>query len=166
MKISMLVDFQILQKINGEYIPISKKKVDSLSIGGYYFIINGKAVPFDWDAFEGDEENNIFSFETGYGFMFNDFELSDCYDEDYEALGISRENITARFLASAERIDEFHINFINENGDEVDLGNNNDEDYRIKILEIVFVDIETEKEYKVEQKVLDDYNKGILKEIF
>lgn len=154
MKISMNVDLQILY--NG--VPLNKRTANSVSIGGYYFIINGNEIPFDWDAFAGDEENNIFSFQTGYGFLFDDFELSDCYDEDYEALNLTRESITAEFLASVEKINEFHINFINENDKEIDLGYNDDEQYKIKIMLIEFVDVNTGNVYKVNQNVIDKYN--------
>ena len=160
MKISMYAKFQILKNINGSLTPLTKEDADSVSIGGYYFIINGKEIPFDWDAFSGNEENGIFEFDTGYGFIFNDFELSDCYDEDYEKLGMTREDITAEFLASVEEIGEFHINFIDVDGNEIDLGYNDDEQYKIKLVEIIFTDMETEKGYKVKQEVLDEYNKG------
>ena len=160
MKISMYAKFQILKNINGSLTPLAKEDADSVSIGGYYFIINGKEIPFDWDAFSGNEENGIFEFDTGYGFIFDDFELSDCYDEDYEKLSMVREDITAEFLASVEEIGEFHINFIDVDGNEIDLGYNDDEQYKIKLVEIIFTDIETEKGYKVEQEVLDKYNKG------
>lgn len=163
MKISMCVTFQILENKNGRLIPLSKKEVTSLSIGGYYFVINGKEIPFDWDAFCGDEEDNIFEFETGYGFLFNDFELSDCYDEDYETLGIVRENMTAAYLASVDEITEFHVNFINENNKECDLGTNRDiERYKIKLLEIIFTDVETQTDFKVMQEAIDKYNKGAI----
>ena len=160
MKISMCASFQVLENKNGALILLSKNEVTSLSIGGYYFVIQGKKIPFDWDAFSGDEENNIFEFETGYGFLFNDFELSDCYDDDYAALGIARDDITASCLASVEEIEEFHINFINKEDDECDFGANSDiERYKLKLLEIVFTDIATGAEFKVKQEVLDKYNK-------
>jgi hypothetical protein len=159
MKISMYTTFHILENKNGKLVPLSKKEVSSLSIGGYYFVINGKEIPFDWDAFCGDEEDNIFEFETGYGFLFNDFELSDCYDEDYEVLGIARENITAAYLSSVDEITEFHINFIDEDGDECDLGSNASiERYKIKLLEITFTNVDTGDGYDVRQEVLDRFN--------
>lgn len=159
MRISMYVKFQILQNKNGNLIPLSKTETQGLCIGGYYFTINGMDVPFDWDAFSGGEKNNIYEFETGYGW-FNDFELSDCYDGDYEELGITRENITAEFLASVERINEFHMDFEDEDGIIIDLGWNDDEEYKIVLLEIIFTDLNTGEEYNVKQKVLDEYNKG------
>lgn len=165
MKISMLVDFQILQKINGNYIPLSNKEVRSVLIGGFGFEINGNSIPFDWDAFYGVEHNKVFQFQTGKGMFFDDYEISDCYDESFEELGITRENITAEFLASVEHINEFYVDWCDENdnecqGGDYEINGDNNEEYRIKILEMIFVDIETEKEYKVKQEVLDAFNKG------
>lgn len=59
MEISMLVEFRILQKINGKYIPISNKEAKAVSIGGFGFEINGEEIPFDWDAFTGTESDNV-----------------------------------------------------------------------------------------------------------
>lgn len=163
MKIMMNAKFQILKNINGKLIPTSKDEISSLSIGGYYFVIHGKEVTFDWDAFCGDEKDNIFDFTTGYGFLWNDFELSDCYDEEYKRLGIAREDITAKFLSEVDKIEEFHIDFIDEDDDECDLGNNADiEEYKIKLLDITFVDMETEDSFDVRQDVLDKFNEVIL----
>ena len=162
MKITMDATFQILENKNGQLVPLSKKEVLGLSIGGYYFVISKKEVPFDWDAFCGDEEDNVFSFTTGYGFAWNDFELSDCYDEDYELLGIKREDITAEYLASVDEIKEFHINFINESDEECDFGSNTDIDrYKVRMIEIVFTDIE-DNTFKVRQEVLGKFNEGAI----
>ena len=108
MRISMYIKFQILKDSK----PLTKANIPMLSIGGYEFLINGNAVPFDWDAIAGNEKNGIFEFDTGYGFLCNDFELGDYFDEDYARIGITRENITAEFLASAEKINEIHINVV------------------------------------------------------
>lgn len=161
MRISMYLRFQLFAKENGNLIMLTKEKTNGLSIGGYYFVINGKEIPFDWDAFSGDEEDGIFEFETGYGW-FKDFELSDCYDSDYEQLGISRADITAEFLASVEQIKEVHMNFVDDNGDECDFGwNETSEDFKIKLLMVTFSDIDNDKEYIVNQKVLDKFNEGV-----
>lgn len=161
MKISMCLRFQLFAKENGNLTMLTKEKTSGLSIGGYCFVINGKEVPFDWDAFSGNEENGVFEFETGYG-LYNDFELSDCYDSDYEKLGISRDDLTAKFLASPEQIKEVHMNFIDENGDECDFGWNEDsEDFKIKLLEVSFSDLDNLEEYTVNQEILDKFNKGV-----
>jgi hypothetical protein len=160
MKISMYLKFQLFSKENGNLIQLTKEQTNSLSIGGYCFVIGGKAIPFDWDAFSGGEEGGVYEFDTGYGW-FNDFELSDCYDRGFERLGISRDDITAEFLASAEQINEIHMNFVDENDDECDFGcNDSDEDFKIKLLEIILTDIDNDKEYKVSQEVLDKFNEG------
>lgn len=161
MKISMYIKFQLFAKENGNLTMLTKEKTNGLSIGGYYFVINGKDIPFDWDAFSGDEEDGIFEFETGYGW-FKDFEISDCYDSDYEQLGISRKDLTAEFLASVEQIKEVHMNFVDDNGDECDFGWNEDtEDFKIKLLMVTFSDIDNDKEYIVRQEVLDKFNEGV-----
>lgn len=161
MKISMYLKFQLFTKNNGNLIMLTKEDTNGLSVGGYYFIINGKEIPFDWDAFSGTEDSGVFEFETGYG-LYNDFDLSECYDEDYDQLGISRTDITAEFLASVEQIKEVHMNFIDKNDEECDFGWNEDtEDFKIKLLEISFTEIESDKEYKVRQEVLDKFNEGV-----
>ena len=96
--------------------------------------------------------------------FFDDYEISDCYDESFEEIGMSREDVTAEFLASVEHINEFYVNFEDINGNECGCGeydeNRNDKEYRIKILEMGFVDMKTEEAYKVNQEVLEAYNKG------
>lgn len=139
----------------------TNKRTDKWFIYWWLLFRNwGKAIPFDWDAFSGGEEDGIYEFDTGYGW-FNDFELSDCYDGSFKELGISRDDITAEFLASTERINEIHMNFIDENDDECDFGcNDEEEDFKIKLLEVALTDIDNNKEYRVSQDVLDKFNKG------
>lgn len=164
MKISMIVDFQILEKRNKKYVPVTKDNISNLSVGGYTFEIGDNAIPFDWDASSGNENNGIFHFETGWGPFFNDFELPDYFDDDYEEMGIKREEISAKFLASVDRIQEFFLGFDDDNGDECTAGwysdNANDGFYKVKLLSMSFEDIETAERYQVPNEVLDRYNKG------
>ena len=164
MKISMIVDFQILERRNKKYVPVTKDNISCLSIGGFTFDIEDNAVSFDWDASSGDEENGIFHFETGWGPFFNDFELTDCFDDDYEEMGIKREEISAEFLASVHHIQEFFIGFDDENGDECTAGwysdNSKDGFYKVKLLSMTFEDMESTERYQVLSEVLDKYNKG------
>lgn len=164
MKISMMVDFQILERRNKKYVPVTRDDISNLSIGGYTFEIGDNSVPFDWDASSGSEENGVFHFETGCGPFFNDFELPDYYDDDYEENGIKREDISAEFLASVHHIDEIFVNFDDENGDEWGIGwysdNAKDRSYKVKLLSMSLEDIETAKRYQVPSEVLDKYNKG------
>ena len=88
------------------------------------------------------------------------------HDKTYEEIGINKEDITAEFLASTTHIDEFYVDFEDNNEETQQLGecyqnNDDDEQYKIKILEMKFIDINTGDEYYVKQNVLDDYNNGI-----
>ena len=162
-KISMVADFQLLKKNGAGYTTLTKDDVSSLSCGGYSFRIGGKLIPFDWDAAACNEENGVFSLETGYGPFFNDFEIPDYWDEEYAAMGISRNDITAEFLASVEEVDDFYLNFETADEEECDCGNNTtpESDFRIKLLTMSFVDRDTSNTYEVSKDVLEKFNNGI-----
>jgi hypothetical protein len=143
---------------------MSNKEAQSVSIGGFSFEIGEYTIPFDWDAFYGSEENCVFMFETGRGLFWNDYEISECYDETYEDIGIKREEITAEFLASVSHIDEFYVDFEDVDGKEHGVGwyadNTKDTQYKINIIGMSFLDLMTQNEYSVTQNVIDKYNKG------
>lgn len=164
MDISMIVNFQILKNKNGNFVPISNEEAKCISIGGFSFEIGDNTIPFDWDAFYGVENDLVFQFETGTGMFWSDYEISDCYDEQYEEIGIKKADITAEFLASVHHIDEFFVDFDDTDGKEQGIGwfadNNNDSQYKINILQMSFLDLATQNEYHVKQEVLDKYNKG------
>lgn len=164
MEISMIVSFQILKNNNGNYLPLSNKEAQSVSVGGYSFEIGDYLIPFDWDAFYGSEENNVFHFETGRGLFFNDYEISDCYDEIYDDIGITRGEITAEFLASTTHIEEFFVYFDDSDGMDHCFGwyvdNADNPQYKINIMEMALMDVNTGKEYLVVKEVIDKYNKG------
>lgn len=166
MDISMVGKFQILEKRKGKFAPLTSDDVFNLSIGGYSFEINDDLIPFDWDAYSCNEENGIFSFETGRGPFFNDYEIPDYFDEEYEEIGITREEITAEFLASTESIEDFFVNFDDRNEKEHGIGwcvdNVNSSQYKINIIEILFTDIETGNEYQVSNEVINNYNCGVI----
>lgn len=162
----MIGKFQILEKHKGKFVPLTTDDVRNLSIGGYSFEINDDLIPFDWDAYSCNEENGIFSFETGCGPFFNDYEIPDYFDEEYKEIGLTREEITAEFLASAHSIEDFFVNFDDRNGKEHGIGwcadNVNSSQYKISIIEILFVDIETRSEHQVSNKVISNYNCGVI----
>ena len=163
-KISMIGSFQILKKQAGEFIPLTSDDVLSMSIGGYSFEINEDLIPFDWDAFSASEENGIFSFETGRGPFFKDYEIPDYWDEEYNEIGITREEITAEFLASVSHIEDFFVNFDDRDEKEHGIGwfadNVNSSQYKVNILELAFVNVSTYEEYPVSKEVISRYNKG------
>lgn len=167
MRISMSTDFYILKNVgNGVFVPVDDKDIEDVSIGGYEFHVGDMSVPFDWEAYEGGwDRNGFYSFSTGRGWFFNNFELDTCYDEHYAEIGLKRENVTAAFLASAHHIEEFYINFVGKDGKECEAGDwkaNGDADapYRLMLLQVSFEDVDAEKTYPVDPKVIDAFNKG------
>lgn len=156
MEISMQVEFNILKN----NVQLTRQEIEGLSIGGYSFVINDNLIPFDWDAFSGNESKNGFRFHTGYGF-FNDFELSDCYEDDYAELGLTREDITAEFLASVEKIDEFNVEFYDGEDDIIIGDNKGSSEYKINIISMAFLDMDNDKLYDVANNVIAEFNKGV-----
>lgn len=160
----MIGKFQILEKRKRKFVPLISDDIFNLSIGGYSFEINDDLIPFDWDAFNVSEENGIFNFETGRGPFFNDYEIPDYFDEEYKEIGLTREEITAEFLASTHCIEDFFVNFDDYNGKEHGIGwcvdNVNSSQYKINIIELLFVDVKTLSEYPVSKEVISKYNKG------
>ena len=161
MRISMIITFSLFEKVGNKLYVLTKEAVNGLSIGGYCFNIDGKDVYFDWDSFSGTEKDGIFRLQTGNGGLIKDYELSDCYDEMYEKMGLSRNQITAKFLASVKEIKEIHINFIDINDDECNFGcNDQDEHFLMEIKEICFVDMDATIGgiYSVSQEVINNFN--------
>ena len=168
MKIFMTSKFKLFELENGVYKPLNKNLVDGLCVGGFSFTVDGKSVSFDWDAFMCNEEDSVFTYESGYGFLFNDHELSDCFEDDWAAIGLSRSDITPEFLASASAIEDFHINFVDACDDEVDLGDNvqygseNQLECKIELINISFAD-EDGSEYVMKDDVLKRFNLGYIR---
>lgn len=164
--ISMIGSFQILKKQDKEFVPLTSDDVFSMSVGGYSFEINEDLIPFDWDAFSASEEDGVFSFETGRGPFFNDYEIPDYWDEEYKEIGITREEITAEFLASVGHIEDFFVNFDDSDGKEHGIGwfadNVNSSQYKVNILDLAFVNVETADEYPVSKEVVNKYNHGVM----
>lgn len=170
MKVYMTARFQILRKQqDGTYLPISRDQLRYLSVGGFYFIVDGNEIPFDWDAAATSEvEDCVFEYESGYGPFFNDHEISDTFEQTLRSLGLCMENLTAKFLASASKIVEFHVYIDDLETDNISFGivednANDNSNYRVKINSIEIAD-DTEpdnaKPYVVAQSVIDNYNRG------
>ena len=87
----------------------------TLMFGGYAVttVINGKElrVPFDWvSCVATNQDDETILVEAGETTCFGGGPvLYDCYDKEYEKLGIKRSDLTAKVLAAAKSIDEFHV---------------------------------------------------------
>lgn len=157
MKISMHAEFQILK----DGIPLAKDDVNSLSVGAYEFVIDGKTVPFEWEDYIVNERDGIFIAETGESWFGRQYELADYYYEDYHRMNLPIDAITAEFLANVNIINDFHVNFEDDNGDEVDIGDNITNDkYKVFLHNIYFEDMDTHGQYSVRLFVLDNFNTG------
>lgn len=168
-KVSMRVDFRILKKHGETFgIPVyaSLRKGDLngyLPIEGFTFTINGSEVPFDFNASSCGETLGIFHYESGEGEFFDEFGLSDVYDGELEKMSISRRDLTAEFLASASKINEFRLEFeMNNESNEVFWSRKNegkDPEYKVELLYVSFKDMDTEEEFAVRSSVLATFNR-------
>lgn len=129
-----------------------------LDLGGYTFIINNMEIPFDFDAFGYNIENRdgkaYVNYESGIGMAFNNYELDECFDDEYKLLGLTKKDITAKFLSSASEISEFYIGHEYRNNVNKKLEN-------LKIEYIQFQDCETKEVFKVSEDVINDFNKKL-----
>lgn len=165
-KMRMVAKFEIL-KDNGTGIFDTidfDRKSDVVTPGGFNFCINNQDISFDFPTFSCLRVDNYFKYESGYGSVYHDFTLDSCYDEEYERLGIDLSDITAEFLASASRINEFYIDYSSYFHDkEFGIGENDaHSNYRIKILSIDFIDINGDeaKSYSVKPEAIQAFNNG------
>ena len=156
MKMIMTARFKLLQK--GCEAPLTEDDIGDMSIGGFNFTVDGKTFGFDFDASACSMvEPGIFEYESGYGPFFNDFEISEDFEEEIREAGLERLNLSAEFMASVERIDEFFVWFTDKDDTkECDNGGN---DYYVELLWINFTDRDTVKGYDVKEKVIKKYNK-------
>lgn len=162
MAIRMYANFKIckLNKDRGQYEDLCFEQTGVFAPGGFVFEINGKDIPFDFaDVRCGNAVG-------GEGFVYDTmFEEPDpYYDDDLAEMGLSRADLTAEFLASVSRIKDFHINFEDENGVEVDLGRDEENTagapYRIELQGIGFYNKDDAACHEVRQDVLNAFNNG------
>lgn len=112
----MLKMFVVLEgQIGGLSIKDYTKSDKGLGFGGYCFQIpiNGNVmnIPFDFQGFAANvQDDGTLLLEAGADTFFgHNGELDDCYDQEYEKLGITRDDLTAKVLASVMQIEEFVI---------------------------------------------------------
>lgn len=97
---------------------------DNISVGGFFAIVNGRGIPFDFDITScGVEKINDTQYkchyESGEDGYFKDPYISDCYTTEYLQMGLDREDITADFLASASELREFYVVCWDEQSNEI-----------------------------------------------
>jgi len=133
---------------------------DDFSFNGGIFCINEKYIPFDFEGWRAnifeDKNGQYIQMRTkGAGLFFDvcniDYEV---YKDGYKALGLENKDITAEFLAAAEKIlkYDFHI----EKEFEMECN-----DYT---LESVAFSNELGNEYSLPPKMIADFNQNLLKQ--
>ena len=164
MKMSLLADFRLYKRDaerSNVFTQLTSDDLDDLSVGGFAFVVNGHSIPFDWDAHSCSEENGVFHLETGWGPFFNDFEIPGYWDEEYAKIGLSREQITAEFLASTTEIEDFYISMFDEEADDdAGIGNNADTnaEFYIELIAISIEERETGDSHDVDENVIKAFN--------
>ena len=171
MKVQMTAQFQILRAMpDGSWEPQSNNELSWMSVGGFCFVVDGKKVRFDWDAEATTQvQTGVYEYESGYGPFFNDHEISADVDEDLNAVGLSRSDLSAKFLASATEIEEFHISLDDRlSYDDISIGMCEDNAnagaaFHVRLLSVTFTDDihdDGEEPFMVPQSVIDCYNRG------
>ena len=128
---------------------------DNISVGGFFAIVNGRGIPFDFDVTSCDVEKINDTqykchYESGEGGYFKDPYISDCYTTEYLQMGLEREDITADFLASASELREFYVVCWDEQNNEIMPS-------AVRISDITFLN-GTLQAFSVAQPVIDAFN--------
>lgn len=128
---------------------------DNISVGGFFAIVNGRGIPFDFDITRCDVEKINDTqykchYESGEDGFFKDPYISDGYTTEYLQMGLDREDITADFLASASELREFYVVCWDEQNNEIMPS-------AVRISDITFLN-GTLQEFPVAQPVIDAFN--------
>lgn len=133
---------KITALLSGINFNLMKDRMYIDDIGGFIFTVNINnsilEIPFDFTTYTA----NITS--EGDLLITSGDELDECYCEEYKNLGISIELLSAKLLASAVDINEFHINFVELDDNEYE---------KIYIKEIVFE--ESNLKYQMNSNVVN-----------
>ena len=126
-------------------------------LGGYTFKIKEMEVPFDFHSYayncEYDKDNSrmCLAYESGKGVAYNEYEIDECYNDEYKKLKLDKNAITAEFLSKVDEILEIEIDyscvFLKEKLED------------IKFEYITFEDLATGKIYSVDSNVVKQFNK-------
>lgn len=137
---------------------------DQISIGGFTVCTKDGEIPFDFDKSEysickekGYVLNNMIKGRMErhqapnpeFRVHYEGSILSECYDEDYQQLGLKREDITAEYLSKAEKLEDFFVMCWDENDNEIIP--------KIYVHSIVFID-ENATEFRVRSYPLLDFS--------
>lgn len=114
-EVIMLMQFTTL-------VPIKKEDLGRIEIGGFTFTINDKEIAFDFDAIgytpiQNPDGTLTTEYTSGQGVLFNDYDLSKDYFDEYRRQGIDPATLTAQVMANPDQIDEIYIAFMDKCGE-------------------------------------------------
>ena len=122
-------------------------------IGGFEVRVPGykELIPFDFEAtVKRCNEDGTFSFGNWDGLAFREFDVDPCHEDDWVENGLRKEDITARLLASAEKLNDFYFAVY-------DMEDNSIPCF-LEVLEMNFTD-EKNMCYSILPEVLKEYNR-------
>lgn len=134
-----------------------KKNPTNITVGGFEVKTLDGTIPFDFDAggcesirrLPGNENKYLVNYQSGEGPFFNAPDITDCFDAEYHAIGLTRNSITASYLASAKEITEFFVMCWDADDQEIIP--------KVRLIDISFYD-ENEHKYSMTDSVIEAYN--------
>lgn len=167
-EVLMDAKFRILRKMeDGNYEGVEEEYIYCLSPGGFTFMFDGKALTVDWNdsiVYMIGDGNKVYHYMSGE----KEMRVLCPVEDQLDFLGISINDVTGKFLASADEIEEFFIYFDDECLTEQEAGNIYDNSradvpYKVELVSITFKDRGDPTEYHVADRVIDHFNKGGLR---
>lgn len=148
---------KIIMRYKLSFKVASEDEYGSFYLGGYIFKIKGMEIPFDFTGYayrwnyDKDNSRMCLEYEGGKGVTHNEYELDECYDDEYKKLKLDKNAITAEFLSKVDEILEMQVDysyvFLKDKLEDV------------KFEDITFEDLATGKIYSVDSNVVKQFNR-------
>lgn len=89
-----------------------------VDVGGFEVCVPEykESIPFDFEATaKSCNDDGTYSYGNWDGFLERIYDVDPCHEEVWAENGLTKEDITAKLLASAERLEEFYFNVCDKN---------------------------------------------------
>ena len=124
-----------------------------VDIGGFEIMKNGNAIPFDFESTSWWElQHPFYEFSNYYGFVEKVHDVDPCHSEAWEAIGLTKADITAELLASADDISDFYFSLYDKDKNIIA--------HTFEIVSMAFGD-ENGDTYFIGEDVLQRYNESL-----
>jgi len=144
---------------DGELTPINSLEKGNVDMGGFCFeCINlqekSVSLPFDFDSVSRYTDNQYLVYESGDGFLFNEYTISNDFDDSIKEAGFDIYNITPKLLSETTKIQEFHFDIVPSDESKTAII----EDF--KLIDVYFTGEIYGKNYHVSKEILDEFNQN------